>query len=47
MSDDIDRTVLPIHRTPFAGVTGQTLGESTPDWGVIGHTKRPAGASTW
>jgi arylsulfatase A-like enzyme len=44
MSDDIDRTVLPIRRPPFAGVTGQTLGESTPDWDVIGHTKPPAGA---
>src|SRR4051812_46172711 len=44
MSDDIDRTVLPIRRPPFAGVTGQTLGESTPDWGLIGHVPPPAGA---
>jgi arylsulfatase A-like enzyme len=44
MSDDIDRTVLPIRHAPFSGVTGQTLGESTPDWGLIGHVEPPAGA---
>ena len=44
MSDQIDRTVLPIRRPPFRGVANQTLGGSQPDWGVIGHAKPPAGA---
>jgi hypothetical protein len=33
MSDPIDRTVLPIRRPPFAGVTDKTLAGSQPDWG--------------
>jgi hypothetical protein len=44
MSDGIDRTVLPIRRPPFTGVAGKTLGESQPDWGLIGHAKPPARA---
>ena len=44
MSDQVDRTVLPIRRPPFAGVAGKTLGGSRPDWGLIGHVKPPAGA---
>jgi hypothetical protein len=37
MSDQVDRTVLPIRRPPFAGVADKTLGGSQPDWGLIGH----------
>jgi hypothetical protein len=44
MSDGVDRSVLPIRRPPFAGVAGKTLGDSQPDWGLIGHVKPPAGA---
>jgi len=44
MSDQDDRSVLPIRRPPFAGVAGKTLGDSQPDWGLIGHVKPPAGA---
>src|SRR6266487_3204076 len=44
MSDEVDRTVLPIRRPPFAGVADKTLGGSQPDWGLIGHVKPPAGA---
>ena len=44
MTDQVDRTVLPIRRLPFAGVAGKTLGDSQPDWGLIGHVKPPAGA---
>ena len=35
---------LPIRRPPFAGVAGKTLGDSQPDWELIGHVKPPAGA---
>ena len=44
MSDQVDRSVLPIRRPPFAGVAGKTLGDSQPDWGLIGQVKPPAGA---
>ena len=44
MSDQVDRSVLPIRRPPFAGVAGKTLGGSQPDWGLIGHVRPPAGA---
>jgi arylsulfatase len=44
MSDQIDRTVLPLRRAPFSGVANQTLGGSEPDWGLIGHAKPPEGA---
>jgi arylsulfatase len=44
MTDQVDRTVLPIRRPPFAGVANQALGGSQPDWGLIGHVKPPAGA---
>ena len=43
MTDQVDRTVLPIRRPPFSGVANQTLGGSQPDWGLIGHVKPPAG----
>ena len=44
MSDEIDRTMLPIRRPPFSGVANKTLGGSEPDWELIGHVKPPAGA---
>ena len=44
MSDQVDRTVLPIRRPPFRGVANKTLGGSQPDWGLIGHVKPPEGA---
>ena len=44
MSDEIDRSVLPIRRPPFTGTASQTLAGSDPDWGLIGHAKAPAGA---
>jgi hypothetical protein len=44
MTDQVDRTVLPIRRPPFAGVANRALGGSQPDWGLIGHVKPPAGA---
>src|ERR1700709_1359829 len=44
MSDQIDRTVLPIRRPDFSGVAEQTLAGSEPDWGLIGHAEPPAGA---
>jgi hypothetical protein len=44
MTDQIDRTVLPIRRAPFSGVANNTLSGSLPDWGLIGHVKPPAGA---
>ncbi len=31
MSDQVDRTVLPIRRPPFRGVANKTLGGSEPD----------------
>ncbi len=33
VSDQVDRTVLPLRRSPFAGVADKTLGRSQPDWG--------------
>jgi len=44
MADQVDRTVLPIRRGEFTGTAGRTLGESTPDWNLIGHAEPPAGA---
>jgi arylsulfatase A-like enzyme len=45
MSDEtIDRTKLPIRRSPFTGVTNQTLGGSQPGWEQIGHVQPPEGA---
>ena len=44
MTDQIDRSVLPIRRPAFSGVAAKTLGGSQPDWGLIGHVKPPAGA---
>jgi arylsulfatase A-like enzyme len=44
VSDEIDRSVLPIRRPPFKGVADKTLGGSQPDWELIGHVKPPEGA---
>ena len=45
MSDQtIDRTVLPIRRPPFAGVTKKTLEGSEPDWNQAAHVTPPEGA---
>ena len=41
---DIDRTVLPIRRPAFGGVTNRTLDGSEPDWNLIGHPTPPDGA---
>jgi len=46
MTDQPDRTVLPIRRPPFRGVANQTLGGSRPDWGLIGHVKPPLARRT-
>ena len=43
-ADSIDRTVLPIRRPPFAGVTNRTLDGSEPDWNQAAHVRPPEGA---
>jgi arylsulfatase A-like enzyme len=40
----IDRTVLPIRRPPFDGVTNRTLEGSEPDWNQAMHPSPPEGA---
>jgi arylsulfatase A-like enzyme len=44
MTDQVDRSTLPIRRPAFSGVANKTLDGSRPDWGLIGHVKPPAGA---
>ena len=44
MTDEIDRTVLPIRRPPFQGVTNRTLGGSEPDWNFVAPIRAPEGA---
>jgi arylsulfatase len=44
MSDDIDRTALPIRRQPFQGVVNRTLDGSQPDWDFVAPIAAPAGA---
>jgi len=44
MTDQMDRTVLPIRRPPFQGVTNRTLGGSEPDWNFVGPIPAPEGA---
>ena len=34
MTDQVDRSVLPIRLLPFAGVAGKTLGDSRPKMGA-------------
>ena len=43
-AESIDRTVLPIRRPPFAGVTNRTLEGSEPDWNQAAHVRPPEGA---
>ena len=40
----IDRTVLPIRRPPFGGVTKRTLEGCVPDWNQASHPAPPDGA---
>ncbi|MFG1813498.1 arylsulfatase [Kribbella sp. NPDC049174] len=44
MSEQIDRTVLPIRRPPFQGVVNRTLGGSEPDWNFVAPIPAPEGA---
>ena len=44
MSDEPDRTKLPIQRPPFSGVANQTLDGSQPGWEQIGHVEPPEGS---
>jgi len=44
MTDQIDRTTLPIRRPDFAGVANRTLGGSQPDWRQLSHAPAPEGA---
>jgi arylsulfatase A-like enzyme len=44
VSDEPDRTKLPIQRPPFTGVANQTLDGSQPGWEQIGHVEPPEGA---
>jgi arylsulfatase A-like enzyme len=44
MSDGLDRTKLPMPDPPFSGSTGRTIGDSTPDWDIIGDVEPPPGA---
>ena len=44
MSDQIDRTVLPIRRPPFQGVANRTLAGSEPDWDFVAPIPAPDGA---
>jgi hypothetical protein len=40
----IDRSVLPIRRPPFAGSVTRTLAGSGPDWNILGSPKAPEAA---
>jgi arylsulfatase A-like enzyme len=42
LSDQVDRSVLPIRRPPFAGVAAKTLGGLGQVWGLIGRVQPPA-----
>src|ERR1035438_4540593 len=44
MSDEIDRTVLPIRRPQFGGVVNRTLDGSEPDWNFVAPIPAPDGA---
>ena len=44
MSDGLDRTRLPMPDPPFAGSAGRMIGDSEPDWGIIGDVEPPAGS---
>jgi arylsulfatase A-like enzyme len=40
----INRSRLPIPDPSFAGRTGRTLGDSTPDWGIVDDVRPPDGS---
>jgi arylsulfatase len=44
MTDQIDRTTLPLRRPEFAGVANRTLDGSQPDWAQLSHAQPPEGA---
>lgn len=44
MSDGPDRTKLPMPDPPFAGSLGRTIGDSKPDWDIIGDVAPPEGS---
>src|ERR1700683_114932 len=43
MSGGLDRSKLPMPDPSFSGSAGRTIGDSTPDWGIIGDVEPPAG----
>jgi hypothetical protein len=44
MSEGIDRTRLPMPDPPFTGSLGRTIGDSRPDWDIIGDAGPPEGS---
>jgi Sulfatase len=44
MPDGPDRSKLPMPDPSFAGSLGRTIGDSAPDWSLIGDTVPPEGA---
>jgi arylsulfatase A-like enzyme len=44
MTEEIDRSSLPIRRAPFAGEVRRTLEGSQPDWGILTGPRAPDGA---
>ena len=44
MSDQFDRTKLPIRRPAFAGLVKRTLDGSQPDWNSVAPIPTPEGA---
>src|SRR5436305_1721131 len=44
MSDQIDRSRLPIPDPTFTGTVDRTLEGSVPDWDIVGHVSPPEGA---
>jgi hypothetical protein len=46
MSDEIDRTALPIRRSQFGGAVNRTLNGSDPDWVFVAPISPPLLAAT-
>ena len=44
MSDDVDRSELPLPDPTFTGTTHRTLDGSVPDWNIIAAVEPPQGA---
>src|ERR1035438_800446 len=44
MAQESDRSKLPLPDPSFAGSAGRTIGDSVPDWDIIGDAGPPAGA---